>query len=748
VTTHDHESRIDSAMLDLFRVELENHSRVLGQGLVEIEKDQAPGRIEPLMWAAHSIKGAARIVGLDQAVSLAHAMEDVLSATQNGKLELETEDIDVLLQGSDVYAELAAVDTAQIASALDARATRIQTLSETVRGILRRDPPASVTPEPAPSFSPDPSPAAPPPAPLQSSQQGSSVVRVQAESLSRLMGLAGELLVQARSVRSFSTGLLGIKTLQRKISTGAENAAQLLATGTARELSRALEVLTGQSRRALDDLLDQLDGFEQFSRRLERLADNLYAEVLANRMRPFADGLHGFPRMVRDLAKSLGKRVKFTTQGEATEVDREVLEKLEAPLTHILRNAIDHGIERPEERTRAGKGQDGSLVLEAQHRSGMLHVTVTDDGRGIDADTLRRAIVEKGLTTEDLASRMSAAELMDFLFLPGFSTAGSVTEVSGRGVGLDVVLSMVQEVGGSVHLESKPGRGTALHLQLPLTLSVQHSLLVEIGGEPFAMPLTRIDRLYEIEHSALEKTEDRQFFLADGERIGIVPAADVLNLPPPQGGGSRQAVVVISDRMNRYGVIVDRFLDARDLVVIPLDSRLGRIPNVSAGAVREDGTPLLILDVEDMVRSIDHLLTTGKPSKVSRRAGPSRVRKRILVVDDSMTVRELERQLLQTQGYEVSVAVDGVDGWNMLQQEQFDLVVSDIDMPRMNGIDLVKHIRQSPQQERTPVVMISYKDREQDKRAGLAAGATAYLTKGSFHNEGLLRLVRDLIGDA
>lgn len=259
-------------------------------------------------------------------------------------------------------------------------------------------------------------------------------------------------------------------------------------------------------------LSERLNELELFARRSANLSDRLYREVIASNMRPFADGVQAFPRMVRDLGRQLGKQVKFEVLGKSTQVDRDILDKLEAPLTHILRNAIDHGIEVPEERLAVGKLAEGTVFLEAAHRGGMLSITVSDDGRGVELEGLRQKVVNKGLVSADMATQLTESELMEFLFLPGFSTAGKVTEVSGRGVGLDIVQSMVQEVGGILRATSNPGKGMSFHLQLPLTLSVIRTLLVEVSGEPYAFPLTRIDRILMVKGSDIAIAQNRQYF--------------------------------------------------------------------------------------------------------------------------------------------------------------------------------------------------------------------------------------------
>jgi two-component system sensor histidine kinase and response regulator WspE len=378
----------------------------------------------------------------------------------------------------------------------------------------------------------------------------------------------------------------------------------------------------------------------------------------------------------------------------------------------------------------------------------MLHITLADDGRGIDVEQLRARAVDRGLVARQVADQLGELELLEFLFLPGFSTKDQVTEISGRGVGLDVVQSMVKAVGGSVRISTQPGRQTVFTLQLPITMSVIRALLVQIGGEPYAFPLTRIDHILHCHHADIRTVEGRQYFNRDGASIGLVVAAQVLDTAtaaPPDP----MPVVVISDRGQQFGMIVDAFLGERDLEVRPLDSRLGKVPDINSASLLENGDPVLIVDVEDLVRSIDNVLMGRRLSRVEfeRLADQARQRKRILVVDDSITVRELERQLLHARGFAVDVAVDGMDGWNAIRGTHYDLVVTDVDMPRMDGIGLVSLIKADAARRDIPVVIVSYKDREEDRLRGLDAGANRYLTKSSFHDETFVDTIIDLIGE-
>ena len=528
---------------------------------------------------------------------------------------------------------------------------------------------------------------------------------------------------------------------------------RLRETLSVRALDEASQAAIADAQRGVGEcqrfLSERLVELEQSDRHATSLAHRLYDQALACRMRPFADGAMAFPRMVRDLGRSLGKQVRLDIVGAETQVDRDILEKLDAPLAHLLRNAVDHGIEGPDERRAAGKPAEGVIRLEAHHSAGVLQIIVSDDGRGIDLVGLRQTIVDRRLATAETAARLSESELLAFLYLPGFSLKSTVTEISGRGVGLDVVQDMLKQVRGVVRTSSEAKRGTRFQLQLPLTLSVVRTLLVEVGGEPYAFPLAYIVRAITLPQDKVRILEGRQHFDFDGEHVGLVVAHQILGGEPSELGNTL-FVLVVGDQNSRHGLVVDRFLGGRELVVQPLDPRLGKIKDISAAALMEDGSPVLIVDVEDMIRSMEKLAEADRLNKIQRNgsSGGVKRRKRVLVVDDSLTVRELERKLLDHHGYEVEVAVDGMDGWNAARAGGFDLIITDVDMPRMDGIELVNTVKKDLSLRSLPIMIVSYKDREEDRRRGLDAGADYYLTKGSFQDDTLIRAVIDLIGEA
>lgn len=719
-------------ILGLFKQEVEDQCARMGQMLLRLE--QEPERLDliaPIMRAAHSIKGAAKAVRLDAAVSLAHAMEDRLAGAQRRGGAVGEALIEFSLASMDLLRDLART------GASPALLARRDTL------LARPDQPP---PERAADLGPGPAPITQPS--YIAAEDGDPVLRIKASLVGRLIALAGSGVVGAHRLRPFaerqqrmrqSIAQFGRQLDDLHHRLGAPSQSTPLGINLA-ELRRSLGVTRRETQSWIDD-------FSDYAREAFDLNERIYQAASLTRLRPFRDLVLGYPRMVRDLARQLGKRARITIVGEALEVDRDVMEKLDAPLTHLLRNAIDHGLEAPAPRREAGKAEEGQLRIWATHRAGMLAIDISDDGAGIDLERVRRRLIESGRMSADAAAALTEQALREHLFAPGFTTRKEVTEVSGRGVGLDVVRESIERLDGSVRVSTRLGMSTTFHLLVPISRAVTRSLAVRTAGEVYAFPSLRIDRVVRTERAAVASLEGLQYLPFGGRNVGLVPLAELLDLGATRATGERLDIVVVEHQGRQAGFVVDDLLGEFDLATRPLDARLGRVADLGAVAMLPDGTPVVLLDVDDLMRSALSRERASLAAVADSTVQGAR-RKRVLVADDSISVRELERQLLAGRGFEVEVAVDGMDAWTRLRDESFDLLITDVDMPRMDGIELTRSIKQDARLRALPVIIVSYRDRPEDRRRGMEARADSYLTKADFQDEGFIRLVHQMVGAA
>jgi two-component system sensor histidine kinase and response regulator WspE len=764
------------SMMDLFRMEADSQTQILTDGLLAMERlKNDAGAVESMMRAAHSIKGAAAIVGLEVVVQLAHRMEDAFIAAQHGKLALTPNRVDVLLAGVDLILQLSRLEDSGLDAWLGANAAHVTRTLDAITtiaflpepfdlqveaGLL---PPISAPVTSAPYFPPGelpvaaPSPAPPPaspPSPPPDEAPAAPAARMHAapktaQNFDKLLSLASESRINAHQMHSFVQNMQRFKRNQSSLFSIIEQLHETIANSTDAKLKEQSLMALQKTHPLKQFVLEHIADIEAYERRLLAVSQGMVDEVLTMRMRPFRDGVQSFPRMVRDLARTMGKDVRLQIVGEDTLVDRDILARIENPLNHMLRNAIDHGMDTAAVRSAAGKPGTGTIVLEAKHRAGMLSIEISDDGRGVDLEKIRRQVIERKMASAQMAGSLSSAELLEFLFLPAFSLKESTTEISGRGVGLDIVHETIRSQNGTVRIESELGVGFRTCITLPLTQSIVRALVVDVKGEAYAMPIAQVERVIKIPQAAIHTLENKQFFDFGGEHLGLVSSSQVLELGDTDAGSGELAVVVIGTGARRYALVVDTIRGEQSLAVQSIDPIFGKMRDISAAALLDDGEPVLILDVPDLLLSIEKLLHEGGLHQLTKSDHAERRKtKRILVVDDSLTVREMERKLLLSRGFQVDIAIDGIDGWNVVRSGDYDLVITDVDMPRMDGIELVTLIKKDIHLHKLPVMIVSYKDRPEDRARGLSAGADYYLTKGSFHDETLLDAVSDLIGDA
>lgn len=751
-------------MRGLFLTELRERAEELTRELLEIEQGNVSAlRLETVMRLSHTIKGGARLSELDPVMRIAHVMEDIFDAAQKDRLRLDSGMIDVLLKAVDILLALGEAG-AQRAKLGEEEIDRSKSVIEPLKKILSGEfvPKEGQTGvgeskaekhlETDVSIKKKSDPAVSSSNKKVENNTG-RVIKVNAESMDRVIGLSGEMSVETKQMKKLRDTILGnrrkIHLIDKYVNSLKTRWSEYQLKGGECELLDELATKVGQVSKGIENAFEIV---EYHDSQMTRLSQKTFHEALSNKMRPFNEGLHGFQRLVRDVSQSLGKKVMLEVVGEDTRVDRDILENLHIPLTHILQNAVDHGIEMPDERENKGKNPTGKIRLEARHQGGMLSISIEDDGYGIDLVQVRKRIVVKQYVSEKMAQEMSDSELFEFLLLPNFSLKDSVTTVSGRGVGMNIVQELIQNTRGKIQISSTPGKGTRLELILPVSLSIISCIIIEVAEQIYAVPISRVSRVVAVPSTGIKTLENRQYIILDKkDYIGLVNARQILELSGEKTTYEEVPVVILGKGRQSYGFAVDRILYETDLVQRPLDPRLGKLKDVSSAAFLIDGTPVLILDTEDLIRSIEKVVMAETLQKVECVQTSSKFsngkQKSILVVDDSMTVRTIEANLLKEKGYAVDVAVDGAEAWNAVRIGQYDMVITDIDMPRMDGITLVKLIRDDARLSELPVVVVSYKDREEDRVRGMEAGANHYLTKGSFQDNSFVSVVGKLMGN-
>nr|BDT38153.1 hybrid sensor histidine kinase/response regulator [Myxococcus sp. MH1] len=559
--------------------------------------------------------------------------------------------------------------------------------------------------------------------PLESSSGGAGLettlpVRVSAQKLDALLSRSGELRVAALRL---------------------EGRAETLET-VREELARVRDAVRGTDgeaalRRAETELARVARELAADQRALGGVATGMDDEVRRARTLPFVEGCSGLERAARDVARSEGKKVRLEIQGGTLELDRSLLQSLREPMLHLVRNAVAHGLESPEERERAGKPEEGLVTLSARLRGSRVEVTVEDDGRGLDLQALRARALERGIEVPE-----DDADAARLAFHAGLSTTSRVTEVAGRGVGLDVVRTQVEAMRGTVEVATQPGKGARFTLDVPLTLSTLRVLLVSTGGQTLALASEGVARLVRLAPEEVRDVEGRPTWVAEDALVPLASLSDVLGLPagPPR---QRRGAVVLAAGTARAALVVDEVLAEQEALVRALGPRVRRARHVSAAAVLPDGRLSLLLNPASLVRAAGGRPSTALfPTPAARAA-----RRRILLADDSPTTRALEQSILEGAGYDVVACADGAEAWERLQTVGAEALVLDVEMPRMDGIALTEAVRASPRFSRLPVVLVTARGKPEDKARGLQAGASAYLVKSAFDPTSLLETLRRLL---
>ncbi|QGN34372.1 response regulator [Microlunatus sp. Gsoil 973] len=662
----------------LFAQEADVRLAALDALLLRLETDSDPELVRSIFREVHTLKGSSAVAGLDRVSGVAHRLEELVEEVREQRQPVTSDLIDTLLLGVDELRE--AISAAGVTDGQD----------------VSEAPHVAVPAVPRPADPPsDPAAGPPLPAPRPSAASHTNGLRTG----------AGAILVPVERLEEL-TRLVG-QTTSAHLRVG-----QLL-----------------KEQFGIDPAT--CNEFNELSRSLNDLHDR----AMRTQMVPVTTVTDQLHRSVRDLARAQGKRIRWEVAGTDTELDRGVLNRLADSLLHLIRNAVDHGVESAEQREREGKPAEATIRLHAMQLGGDVVIAVSDDGRGIDTTRIRRDAHRLGIDTEGLAEQ----DLVDLSFQPGLSTAQFVTDVSGRGVGLDVVRSNVEAAHGRVEVRSEAGVGTEFRIIVPITVAVLRCLLVEVGDETFALPFHRVQSTRSGSGSQA-RAEGRPIVWADHHPVPVTPLCDALGLA---GDPAEGPVVVLGDATRRHAFVVDRLVGQRDVVVKTLSPLVPQLPAVAGASCEADGSIMIVLDPPGLIeRAQDVSRTVGSAASAAAPAP----RRSVLVVDDALIVRELQRGILERANFDVRVAADGQQALGLLAEEPSDLVVTDIEMPRMDGFALTRAIRDHPTLTNIPVLIVSSRASDADRARGLDAGADGYITKSNFDDASLLTAVHRLLG--
>ena len=719
-------------------------------------------------------------------------MEDVLGALRKGVLDASSQLVDRLLRATDLLTEAMRLHLEGGGLSFEARKAVMGELDAALRGELTdtedgpeasvavssREKAESASSEKDEDLSPEISitgdPKVEAPSKACEPEQGSGTptkdggdtlqkglprdlagdtIRVKTEKLDALMAGMGELLVarmrmeeRLGELKSVQSILGGWEKAWRK-SRIEKRAVERRMTGDP-ELSSLFDFFSLNENHLMNvgRTIGRLsDALESDYRHLALLTDDMQDGVRRVRMVPISTLFDLFPRMIRDIGRENGKEVQLVLEGVGTEIDRQVLEGLKDPLTHLLRNAIDHGIELPDQRAEKGKPKQGTIRLKASQSGNHIVLEVMDDGAGIDMAAVRRAAVKNNLIGPSDAENLGPEETIDLVFQSGLSTHTTVTDLSGRGVGMDVVRERLERLHGQIKTRTETDKGTFFRLILPLTLATSQVLMMKVAGQTVAVPNTTVERILELRPEEIRRMEGKPAVRIDGRALPLISMAEILELPIREMAEQEKkiGVVVLGAVEKRLAFHVDEFLGVQEVVVKNLGPQLQRVRNIAGATILGTGQVVMILNAGSVIYSAQEVRGS---SLLRKMRVAEEVVKSVLVVDDSITTRTLERNILENAGYRVSQAADGMEGWEKMQEESFDAVVFDIEMPRMDGFELTEKVRRDTRFEHLPIVLVTSLESPEDRVKGMEAGADVYITKGTFDQQELLETIERLIG--
>jgi two-component system chemotaxis sensor kinase CheA len=794
-----------------FCIEAEEQLQAISSGLLELEKEQDAPRCNEIVASiyrqAHNLKGAARAVNADDIESIFQSVESVFSAWKRGGVRPAPELFDPLHKAINAVGRI--LPTSEGAASRLNAAEMTGLLAE-LAGIVPGDwqsrgqidiamPAENLAGASTDEYASAPSPAHPLPvsvqaipipvpraAPLTASLAASAkevasvphrghaagassdTIRISTAKLDALLLQAEEMLAVKLTAaqratdlrqlagdlelwdREWSKMMPEVRTVWESPARTAGEQPGQLPSGPAASLAQFMEWSGEQIKLLQSRLAAHMKAADHDRRATYGLVDALLNDTKKLLMLPSSTLLEPFSKMVRDLSRDQGKEVDLVVSGEMVEIDKRVLSEMRDPLMHLLRNAIDHGIEPPAQRAHAGKPPRGTIrVMVTPIDGNKIEIVVSDDGKGINPTNVNEAAVRRGIISAEEGRSLGEQEALWLIFRPEVSTSPMITEISGRGLGMSIVKEKVERLGGRISLETRPGEGTTFRLLLPLTLATFRGLLVNAAGQLFIIPTANVERVLCVRADEVQTIERRETIRLNGRVLALVRLHSVLGMtqPPPQAAAKSIHVVVLAAGEKRIAFGVDEILNEQEVLVKRLGMPLARVRNVAGATVLGSGKAVLILNADDLLKSSSKGGTPAEIVSEGESGGdtPGQRRNMILVAEDSITARMLIKSILESAGYVVKTAVDGVDALTLLKTEPFDLVVSDVEMPRMSGFELTEKIRADAKFAELPVVLVTALASREHRERGVDAGANAYIVKGSFDQGNLLDIVQRLL---
>ncbi|MDE3021435.1 MAG: response regulator [Pseudomonadota bacterium] len=737
-----------SRLLATFRIEAGEHLEAMSSGLIQLKrlppKAAAGVLVEAVFREAHSLKGAARAVNFQEIESVCQAFENVFSAMKQDQEIISAALCELLLECVDEIGIWLGAEDARKPS-VQALVERLENVSSNCR-LMPKDGISEASQHDFTQLLPDIDPGG------ESRSNTSETVRVSSARLKGVMHRAEEMLA---SKQAGLKHIQDLRELDARFSEGKKRMEEVrllvrrfvnkekVEPKKVEKLLASLDAQKHLDKSVEGGIKEAIQSAEKEGRQLATKVDELLADACEMLMMPFDSVSDGFQRFIREMARQQGKKIELSLLGGQIEIDKRILDELKDPVLHLLRNSVDHGIEPPSVRKRKQKPVEGKITLSlAQKGGGKVEITVADDGSGIDRDKLVEAGHRLGLLRNDESDGLEAGKVLSLVFHSGVSTSQMITDISGRGLGLAIVQEKVERLGGRVEVESTPDSGTTFRLEVPLTLATFKGILVSVDGHHFIFPLHQVECVARVPRSAIQTLENREAIEMDGQPVSLARLGAVLELPARSLAGDPVPLIVLGRDSSRIAFAVDAIHGEQEIVVKPLGHQLARVKNINGACLLGSGEVVPVLNPQDLLKSAvrqlsSSLLAAEKPEIPYAR--------KILVVEDSITARTLLKNILETVGYTVVTAVDGIDALNRIKTGSFDLVVSDVDMPRMNGFELTSQIRADSHLAELPVVLVTALGSGEHRERGNAVGASAYIVKSSFDQTGLLDVIGRLI---